>query len=266
MENRRIRSSSRSDSGLILLDDSDTKEAPTRSEREIERSSRLGDERVAAPVTRKHTRMYDPESAPGERDFLRLLTSPQYEELREKLIRIFARRGCIVPEDLADETFARVMEKLPQIGAVYEGDPARYVYGVARNVFFEYTRRPPTVSFEENRGVPERVQEPELGEDEAQECLERCLGELSPDERHLIKEYYRYEKGAKIAHRRDLARTLGLGLNALRIKAFRIRKRIHDCISACVEARTNGGQRRDTDGRTGALPTGSVHRTHRERP
>jgi DNA-directed RNA polymerase specialized sigma24 family protein len=129
------------------------------------------------------------------------------------------------------------MDKISQVGTGYEGDPARYFFGVARNVFFEYTRRPPTVSFEEARDVPERLEDEGPADEEMRECLERCLGELDPDERHIIAEYYRYDKGAKISNRKELARSLGLGLNALRIKAFRIRKRIHGCVLVCAQSR-----------------------------
>jgi RNA polymerase sigma factor (sigma-70 family) len=165
-------------------------------------------------------------------EFHQLLTSPHYERLREKLIRFFARRGCATPEDLADETITRVVEKLREIGATYEGDPVRYFYGVARNVYFEYTRRPTAVSFEENRRAKASLDEPCQFDEETRGWVEHCLAELGPDDRRFIFEYYQYEKHAKIAHRRELAQRLGIGLNALRLKAFRIRKRIHNCVAA----------------------------------
>jgi hypothetical protein len=33
-----------------------------------------------------------------------------------------------------------------------------------------------------------------------------------------------------------LAQGLGLGLNALRIKAYRIRQRLYDCVTACTKS------------------------------
>lgn len=168
--------------------------------------------------------------------FRRLLMSPQYERLRGKLIRIFARRGCQFPQDLADETISRVVQKIDEIAPAYEGDPARYFYGVARNVYLEYTRRPKTVQLEENRRPTNVDDSDHLRNEEAHACLERCLNELPDDERRLIFEYYRYDKTAKIDHRKELAEQLGMGLNALRIKVFRIRQRLYDCVTSCTKS------------------------------
>ena len=50
----------------------------------------------------------------------------KYEDIRLRLIKIFTCRGCLEPEDLADETINRVSKKLPDIQDSYEGDPTRY--------------------------------------------------------------------------------------------------------------------------------------------
>ena len=179
--------------------------------------------------------MQQRQSQPSLSSFHRLLTSPEYERLRGKLIRIFARRGCQFPEDLADETISRVAERVHEIAATYEGDPARYFYGVARNVYLEYMRRPKTVLLEENRSGTEVVDRDLVRNEEAYTCLECCMDELTDDERRLISEYYQYDKSAKIDHRKELAESLGLGLNALRIKAYRIRQRLYRCVISCVK-------------------------------
>jgi len=180
--------------------------------------------------------MPEPQSQPSLESFNRLLTSPHYEQFRGRLIRIFARRGCQFPQDLADETIFRVAEKVIEIAPTFEGDPARYFYGVARNVYLEYTRRPRTVLLEENRIWTELPPDRDrVGSEEAHAHLEHCLNELSDDDRRLIREYYRYDKSAKIDHRKKLAESFGLGLNALRIKAYRIRQRLYRCVTSCYE-------------------------------
>ena len=65
----------------------------------------------------------------------------KYEAIRTNLIRIFSSRGCLVPDELADDVFDRVAKKINEIIPSYEGEPALYFYGVARNVFREYTRK-----------------------------------------------------------------------------------------------------------------------------
>ena len=50
----------------------------------------------------------------------------KYEQIRSRLIKIFTGRGCIGPEDLADETINRVTRKLKEIQNEFTGDRARY--------------------------------------------------------------------------------------------------------------------------------------------
>jgi len=66
----------------------------------------------------------------------------EYETIRERLIKIFARRGCAAAEDLADETINRVTAKLETIIDDYEGSPRFYFYRVAQLVHMEYLTRP----------------------------------------------------------------------------------------------------------------------------
>jgi hypothetical protein len=54
----------------------------------------------------------------------------KYEEIRLRLIKIYTRRGCTTPEELADEVFNRVTKKLPEIagssysqGSLRHGEP-----------------------------------------------------------------------------------------------------------------------------------------------
>ena len=57
-----------------------------------------------------------------------------YENIRQRLIKIFTYRGIAVAEDLADETINRVAKKVHEIRSTYIGDPALYFHGVARYV------------------------------------------------------------------------------------------------------------------------------------
>ena len=164
--------------------------------------------------------------------FQALLSSPKYERLRSALIRVFARRGCDAPDDLADETIARVTQKLHEVASNYEGDPTRYFFGVARNVYLEQTRRPRMVSIEDVADgaiLLRRVVSDEVTHD----CLESCMATLARDECDLIIEYYAHDKIEKIEHRQELAKSLGLGLNALRLRTYRIRQRLARCVKNC---------------------------------
>ena len=68
------------------------------------------------------------------------------------------------------------------------------------------------------------------------ECFERCLGELSHEARSFIVSYHRQEKGEKIRGRRLQAEGLGVSLNALRLRASRIRSGLERCVGECLGA------------------------------
>jgi len=153
----------------------------------------------------------------------------EYETIRQRLIKIFARRGCSEAEDLADETINRVTAKLETIIDDYEGSPRFYFYRVAQLVHMEYLKRPrpPEVSCDLSAFSEEKERE--------YECLDSCLERLSPDQRELVLQYYQKDKRAKIEGRQRLAERLGIAVNALRIRAHRIRARLQQCLNECLE-------------------------------
>ncbi|HEV7743618.1 MAG TPA: hypothetical protein VGO56_01360 [Pyrinomonadaceae bacterium] len=155
----------------------------------------------------------------------------KYEQIRERLIKIFTCRGCFEPEDMADETINRVSKRLNEIQSTYEGDPARYFYGVASKVLMEYQRPKPTPA-----PPPIREDTDRLERDYA--CLEECVEKLTPSNRELVMQYYQEEKRAKIEHRKELAEQFGIALNALRIRAHRIRTALQQCVEGCVREET----------------------------
>lgn len=159
----------------------------------------------------------------------REIAALKYEKIRGRLIRIFRGRGCFEAERLADETFNRVTQKMPELIDSYVGDPASYFFGVADKIYHEWLRR---------QKKSEQLHLPEI-EDKTRteieyECLEICLEKLPADRHRLIVGYYPEEKSAKIESRRKLAENFGLSANALHIKASRIRVRLKECLRKCV--------------------------------
>ena len=152
----------------------------------------------------------------------------KYEDIRRKLIKIFACRGCNCPEELVDETINRVIRKIQEIGETYVGEPALYFHGVARNVHHEFLRRKPA-------GQPPPPPNDQQRNDAEYECLEQCMERLTPRSRGLVLRYYQEEKREKIDLRRQLALQLGIPLNALRIRACRIRTNLHACVMECLQ-------------------------------
>jgi DNA-directed RNA polymerase specialized sigma24 family protein len=152
----------------------------------------------------------------------------KYEAIRHRLMTIFTCRGCTQPEELADETINRVASRVPEIARTYVGDPALYFYGVSRKVFLEWVRKRPLPAVVPS--VPSS-EERELELD----CLDKCLEKLTSRNRDLILEYYREAEEGKIEHRKELSARLGIGMNALHIRAHRIRSNVERCVSDCLE-------------------------------
>ena len=152
----------------------------------------------------------------------------KYEDIRRRLIKIFTCRGCTIPEELTDETINRVTRKLPEISNHYVGDPCLYFYGVAKYVFHEHVRKKPVLD-------PPPVSDSTEDEEQVAVCMEECLQGLAPKSRELILNYYQDERHAKIVQRKRLAERLGMGPNALRIQACRIRGSLYQCVQECLE-------------------------------
>lgn len=152
----------------------------------------------------------------------------KYEQIRQRLIKIFVCRGRNDADELADETINRVTLKAERIAEEYVGDPALYFYGVAQKVYLESVRkRAPVAAPPPVETSPETERE--------YECLEKCMKRLSPANRELILDYYQNDKGLKVEDRKRLAERLGIAQNAVRIRAYRIRQALQSCVQKCLE-------------------------------
>jgi len=55
--------------------------------------------------------------------------------------------------------------------------------------------------------------------------------QLIPErQRALILNYYQHDKGQKVEDKRRIAATLGIAATALRVRAYRIRRQLEDCV------------------------------------
>jgi DNA-directed RNA polymerase specialized sigma24 family protein len=166
-----------------------------------------------------------------------------YLEIRRRLVLYFERRNRLSADDLADETLNRIGKTLEKDGAIATRPPARYCYVVARFVLLEDIRRDQVhVPLDDRRAaapVGRAVGRPAGSDDEIAvreqrfECLDRCLQALKPDQRELVVEYYRDTGRQKVDRRRNLAARMGITMNALGIRAWRIRSALEACMESC---------------------------------
>jgi RNA polymerase sigma factor (sigma-70 family) len=169
----------------------------------------------------------------------------KYLEMRRRLAAYFERKNCLPADDLADETLSRVARRLDEEGSIECTTPAQYCYIVARFVFLEYQRETKPIESDPARLFPV-LPRPDIGEETRTRhlsCLETCLRRLDDDQRELIIEYYQGERWTKIDHRRSLASRLGLSMNAVSIRACRIRDRLEACVRKCVATQGDDGIR-----------------------
>ena len=61
----------------------------------------------------------------------------KYQQIRQRLVKMFECRGLTPPEEPADETMDRVARRLAEGEHVRAGEPMAYFHGVARNVLRE---------------------------------------------------------------------------------------------------------------------------------
>ena len=160
------------------------------------------------------------------------IAARQYLEIRKKLVYLFVRKGCAHSEDLADTTLDRAI-------MIFYRDPEKYSnplalsFGVAKNVWREYLHEPKPGPLETD-DIPVMDRGDSSIREHESKCLGNCVERLSGEEHDLIVQYHQFRGRDKIEMRKRMAEQFG-GLNKLRITAHRIRVRLNDCISGCVQ-------------------------------
>jgi len=169
----------------------------------------------------------------------------RYLEARRRLVAYFDRKNRPAPDSLADETLNRISRTLEKSGAIETTPPLRYCYVVAKFVLLEDLRRERRyVRFDDVRHA-NNVTWPASAEahdaafvhERRLECLDGCLRKLKSEQQALIVDYYGDARRQRIERRRDLAVRLGITMNALGIRAWRIRAALENCVGACCKNR-----------------------------
>jgi DNA-directed RNA polymerase specialized sigma24 family protein len=167
-------------------------------------------------------------------------------KLRERLNFYFAHQG--VPDSdadmLADESISRVTQKLAGDGgdenpAEKIRSPRGFCVAFARNVLHEYWRDRKRETIDLDQLTPSQMPSynPIKLEQEGEEsllkqkrvaCMRQCLRGLPAKDRELITQ------NCTVEDRGKLAEQLSLTLTALRIRVCRIRKKLKECLTRCL--------------------------------
>jgi DNA-directed RNA polymerase specialized sigma24 family protein len=189
----------------------------------------------------------------SKNNFLKLLdwldpnhekAAKKYEQIRRALIKIFISHGFSNAEDIADLTIDRVVSKIDEISASFEGEKIKYFVKVARFIQIEQSKRRDFQIDEEiivnrqNFLTSQNDENTPWNEFTKKQidCLEGCLNKLRAKDRQLILEYYNTGNSqTKIKEHRILAEKKTISLNALRIQIFRIKRKLLECTKKCAE-------------------------------
>ena len=158
----------------------------------------------------------------------------RYELLRERLIRIFERRGCNHPDEVADETFLRVESLLDQGKEVESKDREGFVIETGKHVLQEYWDKRRIEPQAEPEGRPVSPTH-----DVREAVFDLGLHQLPDRDRDLLSKYLGFgsvNQGIKPKIRRErLARQEGVGTPELRVRIFRIRAKLMKQCLCCFE-------------------------------
>ena len=156
-----------------------------------------------------------------------------YERTRVKLTRYFEWHSVGPADELVDETFNRVARRLDEGQTI--DNLLGFIHGVANMIRKEALKKRPPVSIDDEPEAEKIIRPDPPAPDPRLACFDKCLEKLSRERQDLIVDYYQQELRHKINRRQKLAERLGIPLNALRIRAHRIRMTLETCITQCIE-------------------------------
>lgn len=152
----------------------------------------------------------------------------EYERLRFRLCTFFGLRQCAFADDLADETINRVIMKASTENIE---NKLAYCYGVARNVYREWLRKQrPQLDISDVTVATETPAEPSF----SSECFDKCLGELPPEARTLLLDYFSEAKLAKVRLHQRISKSLKTSQTALRMRVMRSKRKLKLCVQECM--------------------------------
>lgn len=162
----------------------------------------------------------------------------EYETLRRKLLMYFGQRRIDDPDSQADIVFDRLARKIEE--GVEIREPHGYALGIARLVLLEAksTAARKALNEPELRLRQSQQDEPDPDAQEMAAYLEKCLALLDAATRTWLVDYYSDSGKTRIERRERIARELGVGMNALRIRACRFREELRSCVGKRLAAAT----------------------------
>ncbi len=152
-----------------------------------------------------------------------------YAKLRDSLVRFFEIKGDSYPDEAADETLDRVALKLSQNGEI--DDLTKYSFGVARFIFLERIKANKKEKVAVGEFYADKTSFVESEETDDFAPFRECFARLADDDRKILRDYFSDIPFSQISdYRQNVSDKYKVSLNNLRIKVFRLRKRLENCV------------------------------------
>ena len=155
-----------------------------------------------------------------------LFVEDGFQTCRLKLLKFFAWRYCEDPDNLADETISRLLKNIGAGQEISAEHAYSYVYAIAKNVFYEYLRAKKKSGILTDLEDFQETAPPARAAD----CRKICLEQLSAAKLELLEHYYLDDVDSD-----DIARELGLTLNALRLQIHHCKVGLKRCLKDCIK-------------------------------
>lgn len=158
----------------------------------------------------------------------------EYELLRAKLIKYFEWRNCDNCNELTDDVFERVQNKLETDESIE--NIRAYAFGIANFVRLEHYRDPSrqNVTIEdENSDFVSPDSSTDLAQEKRLDCLNECMSRMDDEDRSFLIRYHDEDNGRRQDVRKTIASELKVSVNTLRIRACRLRSALESCIRRC---------------------------------
>lgn len=115
----------------------------------------------------------------------------EYSELFHALRKFFEWNKCSYPEDLAQDTIYRGLQKIRQGTDIFAEDPKSYFKGIARMILLEQRKVRSMDPLEEpdTKPMPQGTRFQGMNETEMSILVEEQLRSLAPEERRFLLDY-----------------------------------------------------------------------------
>lgn len=171
----------------------------------------------------------------------------KYEQVRQRLLKLFAWRGATPASEFVDRTVERVIRRISDGGERTVAEPFQYFYGVAMAVLRESglghadpepvaAEAPPADPNAPAAAAPRPADNPELLADAKRRApaLRATIDELVPAYRYLFLDYHRSRSET---WREELAEQRGVPLTALRLRVHRLRSAVEKSVVKRINQR-----------------------------